>query len=104
MVRTATYNTETSIGSEEDIVRSANAKDGAKADFTKADNNADNLFIEDVCISRILSVAINLFLTILRLSRRLSIIMGRASSACGLRNTCYGSCGLRRGLRRTRRE
>ncbi|KAJ7848654.1 stabilization of polarity axis-domain-containing protein [Mycena olivaceomarginata] len=40
MVRTATFNTETSLGSEEDIVRSANAKDGAKADFTKADNNA----------------------------------------------------------------
>ncbi|KAJ7807119.1 stabilization of polarity axis-domain-containing protein [Mycena olivaceomarginata] len=41
MVRTATFNTEMSLGSEEDIVRSANAKEGAKADFTKADNNAE---------------------------------------------------------------
>ncbi|KAJ7803801.1 stabilization of polarity axis-domain-containing protein [Mycena olivaceomarginata] len=48
MVRTATFNTEASLGSEEDIVRSANAKDGAKADFAKADNNADNIFIEDI--------------------------------------------------------
>ncbi|KAJ7122034.1 stabilization of polarity axis-domain-containing protein [Mycena crocata] len=49
MVRSATFSTETSLGSEEDMVRAGNAKDGAKADFVaKADNNADNLFIEDI--------------------------------------------------------
>ncbi|KAJ7141102.1 mesa protein [Mycena epipterygia] len=49
MVRSATFSTENSLGSEEDMVRAGNAKDGAKADFVaKADNNADNLFIEDV--------------------------------------------------------
>ncbi|KAF7376650.1 Protein mesA [Mycena sanguinolenta] len=49
MARSATFSTETSLGSEEDIIRSANAKDGAKGDFVaKADNNADNLFIEDI--------------------------------------------------------
>ncbi|KAF8143329.1 mesa protein [Mycena galopus ATCC 62051] len=47
MVRTTTFNTETSLGSEEEIIRAANAKDG-KGDFAKADNNADNLFIEDI--------------------------------------------------------
>ncbi|KAJ6546440.1 mesa protein [Mycena vulgaris] len=34
---------ETSLGSEEDIVRAGNLKEGAKVD-----NNADNLFIEDI--------------------------------------------------------
>ncbi|KAJ7633486.1 stabilization of polarity axis-domain-containing protein [Mycena polygramma] len=49
IVRSATFSTEASHGSEEDIVRTANAKDGAKGDFVaKADNNADNLFIEDI--------------------------------------------------------
>ncbi|KAJ6594580.1 stabilization of polarity axis-domain-containing protein [Mycena capillaripes] len=49
IVRSTTFNTETSLGSEEDIVRAANAKDGGRADFAvKADNNADNLFIEDI--------------------------------------------------------
>ncbi|KAK6996988.1 protein mesa [Favolaschia claudopus] len=48
MVRSTTFNTETSLGSDEDIVRTANAKDG-KGDFVaKADNNADNHFIEDI--------------------------------------------------------
>ncbi|KAJ7678700.1 stabilization of polarity axis-domain-containing protein [Mycena rosella] len=47
MVRSATFSTETSLGSEEDMVRAG--KDGAKTDFVaKADNNADNLFIEDI--------------------------------------------------------
>jgi hypothetical protein len=42
IARSATFNTEASLGSEE----------GAKADFVaKADNNADNLFIEDVRVS-----------------------------------------------------
>ncbi|KAJ6456380.1 stabilization of polarity axis-domain-containing protein [Mycena sanguinolenta] len=46
MVRSTTFSTETSLGSEEDIIRSAN---GAKGDFVaKADNNADNLFVEDI--------------------------------------------------------
>ncbi|KAF7357919.1 Protein mesA [Mycena venus] len=49
VARSATFNTETSLGSEEDMVRAANAKDGAKTDFvTKTDNNADNFFIEDI--------------------------------------------------------
>ncbi|KAJ7502504.1 stabilization of polarity axis-domain-containing protein [Mycena galericulata] len=50
ITRSATFSTEASLGSEEDMVRAAgNAKDGAKADFVaKADNNADNLFIEDI--------------------------------------------------------
>ncbi|KAJ6591341.1 docking domain of Afi1 for Arf3 in vesicle trafficking-domain-containing protein [Mycena sp. CBHHK59/15] len=47
MVRSATFNTEISLGSEEDMGRAG--KDGAKTDFVaKADNNADNLFIEDI--------------------------------------------------------
>ncbi|KAJ7785895.1 stabilization of polarity axis-domain-containing protein [Mycena metata] len=47
ITRSATFSTETSLGSEEDIVR-AGGKDG-KTDFgAKADNNADNLFIEDI--------------------------------------------------------
>ncbi|KAJ7213037.1 stabilization of polarity axis-domain-containing protein [Mycena pura] len=49
IVRSATFSTESSLGSEEDIVRAATAKDGPKSDFVaKADNNADNLFIEDI--------------------------------------------------------
>ncbi|KAJ7090911.1 mesa protein [Mycena belliarum] len=49
IVRSATFSTESSLGSEEDIVRAGNVKDGAKSDFVvKADNNADNLFIEDI--------------------------------------------------------
>lgn len=49
IARSATFSTETSLGSEEDVLRAGTAKDGAKADFVaKADNNADNLFIEDV--------------------------------------------------------
>ncbi|KAJ7162232.1 stabilization of polarity axis-domain-containing protein [Mycena filopes] len=49
IVRSATFSTETSLGSEEDMVRAgSSAKDG-KTDFVaKADNNADNLFIEDI--------------------------------------------------------
>ncbi|KAJ7782517.1 docking domain of Afi1 for Arf3 in vesicle trafficking-domain-containing protein [Mycena maculata] len=39
LVRSATFSTEGSLGSEEDMVRAGNAK---------ADNNADNLFIEDI--------------------------------------------------------
>ncbi|KAJ7233911.1 docking domain of Afi1 for Arf3 in vesicle trafficking-domain-containing protein [Mycena rebaudengoi] len=49
MIRSATFNTEASLRSEEDIIRAGGAKDGAKADLiAKADNNADNLFIEDI--------------------------------------------------------
>jgi hypothetical protein len=49
MVWTATFNTETSLGSEEDIIRSANVKDGVKADFTKADNSAGMYFPHPLC-------------------------------------------------------
>ncbi|KAJ7646576.1 docking domain of Afi1 for Arf3 in vesicle trafficking-domain-containing protein [Roridomyces roridus] len=46
IARSTTFNTETSLGSEEDISRTAN---GAKTDFVaKADNNSDNVFIEDI--------------------------------------------------------
>ena len=49
--RTGTLKAESSLGSEDDIGRlvGRDLKEGSKADFVaKADNNADNPFIEDV--------------------------------------------------------
>jgi hypothetical protein len=48
--RTGTLKAESSAGSEDDIGRMGrDVKDGSRSDFaSKADNNADNLFVEDV--------------------------------------------------------
>ncbi|TFK44659.1 docking domain of Afi1 for Arf3 in vesicle trafficking-domain-containing protein [Crucibulum laeve] len=44
--RSGTLKAESSIGSEDDVVRIA--KEGVKSDFTGKDNNADKMFIEDI--------------------------------------------------------
>lgn len=48
VTRSGTLKAETSIGSEDDIGRLS--KEGSKTDFASRDNNADRVFIEDVCL------------------------------------------------------
>jgi hypothetical protein len=51
LTRTGTLKAESSFGSEDDAGRMVGGKEGAKSDFvTKADNNADKIFIEDVSL------------------------------------------------------
>jgi len=47
VTRSGTLKAESSVGSEDDIARIT--REGSKSDFAAKDNNADKLFIEDVC-------------------------------------------------------
>lgn len=74
--RTGTLKAESSIGSEDDIGRSG--KEGGNA--AKTDNNADKVFIEDVCIFNYLRLPSPALLTVrTRSGPPLRTILVRAS-------------------------
>jgi hypothetical protein len=85
--RSSALKAESSVGSEDDITRLA--KEGSKADPGR--DNADKLFVDDVCRFFFVILFSTSHLTFGRYVRPLKIILAKASSACALLNMSHDS-------------